>query len=301
MVALINVESSLPRPLWALVRHLAHQPRKRQRPADAESILSPPSLVPEGDKQRTFRKALATAEELGLVQLTDDAIVLSEELHAVDGEDIESFYDHLRRRVLARVGDATVLATDPTQTQGKDLLRSLCWFLTLDSQLTPVTSNTFGIEQHKVLAEDIGNPLKNKERWNGFTFWAPAMGFADAPLLQSSGGRALVPDCTRAVRRTVRHQWPPGTRLGAREFIAGLLAALPVLPGGQFSLALGLNGDPHDVAASLSFALQRGREEGWLTLSEPADATGSVQFSDPRAVNGIGRFTHVEIGAGHDA
>ncbi|MGW3854087.1 protein DpdG [Micromonospora arida] len=299
MVALINVESSLPRPLWALVRHLAGQPRKRQRFAETEAILSPPSLIPEGDKQRTFERAARTAEEFGLVERTDDALALSAEARAVDGEDVEAFYDLLRRRVLNRVS-AEILATDPSQTQGKDLLRSLCWFLTLDSQLNRVTANTFGIEQHNVLAEGLGNPLQNKERWNGFTYWAPALGFADAPLLPAGGARALVPDCTRAVRRTVRQQWRPSTRLGAQEFVDALLYALPVLPGGRFSVALGLKPALLDVAASLSFALQRGREEGWLILSAPADAGGGVQFSDPRAAGGVGRFTHVEIGAVDD-
>ncbi|WBB72599.1 protein DpdG [Micromonospora sp. WMMD1128] len=296
MVALINVESSLPRPLWALVRHLAGQPRKRQRLADAEAILSPPSLVPEGDKQRTFERATRTAEEFGLVERAEDVLALSAEAQAVDGEDLEAFYDLLRQRVLTRVSTET-LATDPSQTQGKDLLRSLCWFLTLDSQLTRVTVNTFGVEQHKALADDLGNPLRNKERWNGFTYWAPALGFADAPLLQAGGARALVPDCTRAVRRTVREQWRSGTHLRAREFVDGLLEVLPVLPGGRFSRALGLKPGPLDVAAVLSFALQRGREEGWLILSAPSDAIGGVQFSDPRAAGGVGRFTDVEIGA----
>lgn len=296
MVALINVESSLPRPLWALVRHLAHQPRKRQRLADAEAVLSPPSLIPEGDKQRTFERAVRTAEELGLVEQTDETIALSSAAEAVGGEDIQGFYDLLRQRVFSRV-DAKTLATDPSQTQGKDLLRSLCWFLTLESQLDKVTANTFGVEQHNVLTEDLGNPLKNMARWNGFTYWAPALGFADAPLLPHSGPRALVPDCTRAVRRTVKQTWQPGTRLAAREFVDGLLEALPVLPRGRFSVALGLESGPHDVSATLSFALQRGREERWLRLNAPSDAAGGVQFSDPRSAGGVGRFTDVEIGA----
>lgn len=299
MVALINVESSLPRPLWALVRHLAGQPRKRQRLSDAEAVLSPPSLIPEGDKQRTFDRAVRTAEEFGLVERVEEILVLSSEAQSIGAEDLEAFYDLLRRRVLTRVDDH-VLATDPSQTQGKDLLRSLCWFLTLDSQLTQVTAGTFGIEQHNVLAEDLGNPLRNKERWNGFTYWAPALGFADTPLLQTGIARALVPDCTRAVRRTVRQHWQPQTRLGAREFIDALLEALPVLPGGRFSQALDLKPSPLDVAASLSFALLRGREEGWLTLTAPSDAAAGVQFSDPRAPGGVGRFTHVEIGADGD-
>ncbi|WP_327030584.1 protein DpdG [Micromonospora sp. NBC_01740] len=296
MVALINVESSLPRPLWALVRHLASQPRKRQRLSDSEAILSPPSLIPGGDKQRTFDRAVRTAEEFGLVERIEENLVLSADAEAVGREDIEAFHDLLRRRVLTRV-DADTLATDASLTQGKDLLRSLCWFLTLGSQLTRVTANTFGIEQHNVLSEDLGNPLQNKERWNGFTYWAPALGFADAPLLPYGGARALVPDCTRAVRRTVRQKWRSGTRLAAREFVDGLLEALPALPGGRFSLALGLEPGSHDVSATLSFALQRGREEGWLILSAPSDATGGVQFSDPRAASGVGRFTDVEIGA----
>jgi len=282
--------------MWALVRHLAHQPRKQQRLAEAEAVLSPPAVAGEPGQQSVFGKAVQTAEAFSLIERQDELLVLSAEAQAIGREDIEGFHDLLRQRVLDRV-DAETLATDPSQTLGKDLLRALCWFLTLDSQLVNVNSKTFAIEQHNALAEDLGNPLRNETRWNLFTYWAPALGFAEAPLISASTARALVPDCTRAVRRVVQQQWQPGTQLGAGEFVAAILDALPVLPGGRFSRALKLEVGPLDVVPALSFALQRGREEGWLILSAPSDATGGVQFGDPRAPGGVGRFTHVEIGA----
>jgi hypothetical protein len=300
MVALINVESSLPRPLWALVRHLAVQTGRRQRLADAKALLSPPTLFatkkePDrlDDTQRIFDKALSTATALDLVAVDDDVITLTAE---IDGDDLAGFYDELRWRVLRRV-TAEDLATDPSQTHGKDLVRALCWFLTRGSQLVPVTVKTFGTEQHQVLDEELGNPLRNTNRWNQFTYWAPALGFAEPSLLTpSESGTGLVADSTRAVRGAVRTLWKPGTRLDARTFVAGLLQALPVFPGGAYSLALDLEPGPRAVADSMAFALQRGREDGWLKLSTSSDASNGIQFLDPAAAGGIGLFTDVEIG-----
>ncbi|WP_229072219.1 protein DpdG [Actinoplanes sp. DH11] len=294
MVALINVEQSLPRPLWALVRHLAAQPGRKQSLDSAKSLLSPPSLFKEDtDTSAIFDKALRLAKDLALVNEDEGTLVLRPE---IDGADLVAFYDLVRWKVLNRVS-AQALATDPSLTDGKDLLRALCWFLTRDSQMEPVTKKTFGGEQHKALDDGLGNPLRNETRWNLFTYWAPALGFADRPLLGDDG---LVPDATRAVRGAVRAEWKPGTRLDALAFVNGLLHRLPVFPGGAFSKALGLPTGPHGVAGSLAFALQRGQEEGWLRLTTASDASNGVQYLDPAAPGGIGLFTDVEIGDATD-
>ena len=47
MVALLTEELSLPRPVWALIRHLVSQPRGRQKADDARAVLSPPTLFGE--------------------------------------------------------------------------------------------------------------------------------------------------------------------------------------------------------------------------------------------------------------
>ncbi|GIF63916.1 hypothetical protein Ais01nite_19510 [Asanoa ishikariensis] len=301
MVALINVESSLPRPLWALVRHLAVQPGRKQRLVEAKAMLSPPTLFattkePErlDDGQRIFEKALNTAVALGLVAVDDEVIALTDD---IDGDDIAGFYDIVRGRVLTRVTPKEVVDDPSSQTNGKDLIRALSWFLTRGSQLDPVSTKTFNAEQYKALDIEFGNPLQNKERWNLFTYWAPALGFAEPLLLPFDDGTSgLVPDCTRAVRGAVRGMWKPGTKLDAPTFVAGLLHALPVFPGGAFSVALGLPVGPRKVADSLAFALQRGREGGWLKLTTSSDASNEMQFLDPAAPGGIGLFADVEIG-----
>ncbi|MEV0731912.1 protein DpdG [Polymorphospora sp. NPDC050346] len=293
MVALINVESSLPRPLWALVRHLATQPGRKQSLADAKALLSPPTLFKEGtDTAQVFDKALRLATGLGLVSNDEGKLAL---LEKINGDDIAAFYDLVRWRVLTRVTPEAV-ATDPSLTDGKDLLRALCWFLTRGSQSEAVTKKTFGGEQHKVLDDGLGNPLQNETRWNLFTYWAPALGFANWQLLGEEGTPGLVPDPTRAVRGVVRTLWKPGTRLDGQTFVSGLLDALPVFPGGAFSEALGLPTGPRGVADSMAFALQRGQEDGWLRLTTASDASNGIQYLDPAAAGGVGLFTDVEIG-----
>lgn len=297
MVALLNVESSLPRPMWALARYLRSSRGRGQNLVEARALLSPPRLVSdEGDKEQIFDKAVATSVELGIVERDGEDVRLTKLAQPLAVDDVAGFHDLLRRRVLDRVTPED-LATDPTQTRGKDLLRALCWFLMLDGQ-TRVTSKTFSGEQQDSQPEELGNPLRNINRWDFFTYWAPALGFAATPLMESGTATALVPDCTEAVQRTVRANWQPGTHLAARDMVDGVLAALPVLPGGRYSRALGQSSaSPHqDVGAALAFALLCGHDDEWLIMSAPSDANEAIHLVDPGSAGGIRRVTHIEIG-----
>lgn len=295
MVALLNVDSSLPRPLWVMARYLGSCRRRGDNLADVRAILSPPRLVSDdGDKERTVDKAVTTSVDLGLVERDGDNVRLTELASRLAIDDVAGFHDLLRRRVLERVSPDD-LARDPSQNHGKDLLRALCWFLMLDGD-TPVTNRTFSSEQRDSLPEELGNPLRNTNRWDFFTYWAPALGFAAPPLIWQNTAAALVPDCTQSVRRTVCATWKPGTRLGARDFVDGVLDALPVLPGGRYSRALGQHTAPYpDVGAALAFALLCGHDEGWLAMNAPSDAGDAIHLADPGSAGGIRRVTHVEI------
>jgi hypothetical protein len=285
--------------MWALTRYLATSPRRCLPTAQVKGALSPPTLIsgPDGDKEKTFEKALATCQEFGVIALDGDELRLVGPAAQLGIDDMDAFLDLLRTELLGRVAVEDVVNA-PSQTEGKDLLRALCWFLAYESA-EPSTRNTFSAGQQDSMPEHLGNPLRNGNRWDWFTYWAPALGFADAPLMNTESATALIPDCTRAVRRVTGGRWPPGTHLSAREFVNGLLDVLAVLPGGRYSTALGITGDPRAVSRPLSFALLCGAEQGWLTLSAPADAADGVQLADDGSPGRIQRVTHVDIGDPH--
>jgi hypothetical protein len=57
---------------------------------------------------------------------------------------------------------------------------------------------------------------------------------------------------------------------------------LPVLPGGQYSLAVGLpSADDTNAGPAVSHALLRGEVEGWLALERDADAQNRIFIYDP--------------------
>lgn len=222
MTALINVEGALPRPLWALTRYLLGVPGTRQKTERVQAILSPPSLFESGaDTERTFERTVRVAKELGVIDEGDGYLALTAKVSGLATNDVEGFYDVLRSAILHRV-PVEVLGADISNTDGKDLLRALCFFTTLPTD-RPVDINTFSKVQAGVVSDESRNPFQNTARWAFFPAWAEALGFAATPLLHEGRTTALVPDCRKAVRRTALRKWTPGTAPSPQELINGLL------------------------------------------------------------------------------
>lgn len=294
MTALINVEGALPRPLWALTRHLLATPGMRQKKERVGVFLSPPSLFDSGtDSERTLERTIKVARELEIVYEEDEHLALTDKVKRLAIDDVEGFYDVLRDAVIHRV-PASVLATDPSNTEGKDLLRALCFFMTLATDRA-VDVNTFGKMQARASSDDFRNPFRNTARWNFFPAWAEALGFAATPLLHKDRAKSLVPDCRKAVRRIALHKWSVGTSLSPQELITGLLEELPVLPGGSLSRAMGFDSPEGVVSQALSAALLAGNDDGWLILVSRSDAVNTIHLWDPDAGSGSRPFSAAEI------
>lgn len=296
MTALINVEGALPRPLWALDRYLLALPGKRQKTERVQAILSPPSLFDSGaDTEKTFERTVKVAKELGVLAEDDGYLALTAGVSGLAADDVEGFYDVLRHAILHRI-PVEVLGADTSNTEGKDLLRALCFFMILPTDKM-VDINTFSKAQAGVVSDEFRNPFQNTTRWAFFPAWAEALGFAATPLLHEGRTTTLVPDCRKAVRRTALRKWSAGTVLSPQDLITGVLEELPVLPGGAFSRVLGFDAPEDGASQALSAALLAGHDDGWLELVSRSDAPSAIQLWDADAGSGSRSVSAAEIKA----
>ena len=192
----------------------------------------------------------------------------------------------------------TLLASPPAdapldESGPNDLLRALAWLLTTDPFESPWRE--FRAAQQRV---PTGPTLVfvNSTRWNGFRYWAEALGFAEPAIFRAESGATLVASPTRAVRDVVCATYRPGEDIPISRLMHDLRAAIPVLPGGAVSHALGYDHDARQVDYATGYALDSGQLRGWLSMQRRADAADTMQFAasddgrQPRVVS------HVVIG-----
>ena len=276
-MTLINVEASIPSYMWAVARLLLACGGAVDE-ATAKLLLTPPSL-PAGDNNTEYNAAIKTLAELGLVTVAAGTVELTPPVRALSIDDVAGFNAQLRAAALDPVRNEG-LVTSPDLGGPKDLVRALSWFLQQDVN-TPLGWTE--VEQLQVDAFPPPLPLPfadNSSRWNRFIYWGPALGLAAPPLRPEGTAARLVPDCTIAVRETMLSLWKEGHSMRPSEAIAGVLAELPVLPGGRYSRSLGLAAPQDVIPASLSNALLSGHEAGWITLDQKSDAADVIFLLD---------------------
>ncbi|GIH51960.1 hypothetical protein SAMN05421833_15122 [Microbispora rosea] len=276
-MALINVGASWPAPMWATIRLLA----MKQRPItvnEARALLSPPTL-PSGAEDM-FGNAVSTLQTLRLVNMDGEKISRAGAATNLDGTDYSAFIHVLRNAVLHRDLNSD-LGSNSNQDGPRDLVRALCWFLTHDPLRTSLHWDNVQQLQVDALKPQVGPAIINGVRWTRFTFWATALGFGNAALPTQGTANQIVPDCTSAIKQTVLSLWKPGSKVGAADFLTQLREAMPVLPGGSYSIDVGLESSGESTAGpAVSFALLRGVDEDWLQLERDADAQQFLRVQD---------------------
>ncbi|MBO3752586.1 hypothetical protein J5X84_41595 [Streptosporangiaceae bacterium NEAU-GS5] len=301
-MTLILEEASLPAPMWAVTRALLFMGKPLAMP-DAKVLLSPPALFAGGaDSRSTFDYAVQSLAEYDILTTSSGSLSLTPAASEIRIDDYGAFCDLLRTAVLSGERNEGLGATREGRGP-REFVRALCWFLCRDPLDDPVswtevsrTQSQSGIVAFPALPGL--SPFANGNRWNRFVYWALALGFAEFAVSGTQGQR-IIPDCTRAVARSIRKRWPVGAQIDGHEVVATVLSELPVLPGGTYSRDLGL-AQPDRLSPALSFALLSATDRGWIELQQPSDAPRDIFAVDPDVAGGARRITYVVVREGLD-
>lgn len=268
-----NPALTLPAAMWLTLHTLTELGPQTQ--SDLFALISPTSIRSASDDRGSTppaRAAVHTLRDLNLIVLDGQ-----ERLAAAVGpkpDDYEAFCALLRANLLASPPDSAPL----DETGPNDLLRALAWLLTTNPVERP------WVETRAAQQRVPNGPtlvFVNSTRWNGFRYWAEALGFAEPGMFGTESGATLVGNPTRAVRDVVRATYRPGDDLPISRLMHDLRTALPVLPGGAVSQALGFDHDPRLVDFATAYALDSGQLRGWLSMQRRADAADTMQFAPP--------------------
>lgn len=219
-----------------------------------------------------FRESLNAAKDLGLVEEAGDKLRVRPGILARDGS--------LPENVLLAL-EAALLAPDAEGggSDQSDFARATAWFL-MQSPRKPMQFNInykSWIEQQLAVDEDVRFDLTNSDRWNAFHYWCRFLGYGEA-----IGGRAMVADPSRALRRLLPRAMGSEREAAVLALLAGLARVSPVFENGRIRREL--EGDakppfqrqPQRLSTSTSFALHRLEREGVLALDARPDAPALI-------------------------
>ncbi len=292
-MALLNPSPvlALPTAMWITFRAIAEQGPLAE--SDMFALTSPPAIRgPVGDDAspptQAARESYRALRDHGMVE-TDERGRVAIAGAAATPKSYVAFCTALRGVLLSRP------VTEPPldESGANDFLRGLVWLLTTDPVGEPWSEGR--TEQERV---PVGPTLVfvNSTRWNGFRYWAEALGFAEVAVTGPSVGGALMPNPTRALRDFIVATYAPGDDIPISQLLDDFRGAVPVVPGGQLSRSLGYEQDPREVDRATTYALESGRARGWLTLDRRADAADTMLLAGLDQAGSVRVISDVVIG-----
>ncbi len=292
-MALLNPDPALtlPTAMWLTFQTVADLGPLTQ--SDLLGLISPTAIrrdtaTQERDASAPARAAVRTLRDFDLIA-PDERDRLTTTVSGAKPVTYRTFCALLRTTLLSSPPNDPPL----DEAGANDLLRALAWLLTTNPIESPWMEARAA--QQKVPNEST-LVFVNSTRWNGFRYWAEALGFAEPALFGAEAGATLVANPTRALREMVTATYRPGDDVPISRMMQDLRAAIPVLPGGAVSRALGFDYDTRQVDFATAYALDGGQLRGWLSLQRRADAADTMQFAGPDDGGQSRVVSHVVIG-----
>ena len=292
-MALLNPSPvlALPTTMWITFRTIAELGPLAEPGMFA--LTSPPAIrASNGDDAppptQAAREAYRALRDHGMVE-TDERGRVAVAPAAARPTSYAAFCASLRNLLLSR----PVTESPLDESGANDLLRGLTWLLTTD----PIGEwwNERRAAQERVPARSTP-VFVNPTRWNGFRFWAEALGFAEEPVVGAVEGASLVANPTRALRDFITMTYTPGDDLPVSRLLGEFRAAVPVVPGGAVSRSLGYARDPQEVDRATTYAMESGHARGWLRLERRADAADTVLLAGLDKPGSVRAVSDVIIG-----
>ena len=291
-MSLLNLTNDgLPNILVVLYTTLAKARRQMSRD-DLIDAVAPKNLVQD---PKLVRATLNRWCELGLFRVSDDSDVvtlvetpttnLNTEVEIVRCTRVAA-----RRVALAAVNNSDLWARE--EAKAADLTRSLAWLLAQDVyKLTFSNVNSLELNQ---IADSNLRLMQNNTRVNGLQYWGHFLGFIRQP-----GGGDIDP--TLAIRDVLDECIEPGEEMPALDFIRRIASLLPVLDGGDYSVAvlnkLNRNAIPTLQPGQLSHSLSRAMfsflSDQTLQLRSPSDVGSAIILTGRDGPRTDHRYTSV--------
>lgn len=275
MSVFLNVES-VPSRVRGLYRYLLAQ-KKCCAPYDTViASLAPNSLGETHTPLRkdAIKKTINECLEMALIVQIKDSLAVNSDLPQPERDPATG--DGMLPGCLAR----QIMAPDNENNPNEDFGRSLAWLLTLDPYGPPVTWN---VAEQK-LRESEGASLGFQDaRFGNLRHWSVFLGYARTDF--DGRSRGLIPDPTIAVRRSLLRHIAPGEKTPIVELLEQLAVSDPVLDGGKYRIEVDSWATPESsdtkVSKSLSLALKRLQDDGFIDLKYGADARNrTLQFNN---------------------
>lgn len=229
---------------------------------DLVRTLSPQILH---DNQQCARKTIEEAQELELIEINQDKIVTLHTELQVDERDPKnrSLASEMLPSIITRLA-----FTKPNNIKNYNLGQAIAWVLTRSLFDKPLDWNQAENELGK------GHPLGlNDVRFGNLAHWITYLGFAR----EEGTTTTLVADPTIAVRRGLKTVLSDQSTKDLSTVIQTLANKLSVIDGGNHNVDL-LKNNPNlaavdgQVSPSLSIALLRLKEEGFIKLEHRSDS-----------------------------